>query len=153
MCDLCKNDMPFLNYEITVHNGKEPIHICPNCAAGVSTSIWRLGDLNGDFTSEISGKSGAVKVKDTNASDYFVTADELQRLFGHYLLPNEYKALLKNHDAGEYLIHDDFYNDDGIAYQPINDGLYLDLLSKYCDDLQDLAEKNEIEEYIRFMKG
>ena len=42
--------------------------------------------------------------------------------FGNYnLSPKQFKALLKNgHENWEFMLHDDFYDDDGNAIQPAN---------------------------------
>jgi hypothetical protein len=51
---------------------------------------------------------------------YAVCANCLLFLTTHSLRPEMYKNLLKNgHKATEFLLHDDFYDDEGNAMQPI----------------------------------
>jgi hypothetical protein len=46
-----------------------------------------------------------------------LTADEIRRLILHSLRPSEYLKLRASHGMF-FLIHDDFFNDDGLAIQP-----------------------------------
>lgn len=147
MCDICKNDFSQLEYKIEFSKGS--MNVCPNCAVNLIFDNGLLNEIgDGNFTSEISGKSGAVKITDCGA-EWFVTIDEMKRLFGHSLLPNEYKALLKNHSAEEFLIHDDFYLDSGIAWQPVDEREYLENLRNYARKI----ESYELMKYIDELEG
>jgi hypothetical protein len=42
------------------------------------------------------------------------------RLTTYNLRPEQYKNLLKNgHESSEFLLHEDFYDENGIAQQPM----------------------------------
>ncbi len=123
MCDICKKNT-MLDWNITDAAGNV-INICPNCIANkvYNNELIPLlkKELPGNtFISEISGKPEAVKITDS-LNEYTVTYEEADRLLGCDLKPEEYLKLMKTHSDEEYLLHDDYYNEDGKALQPVRE--------------------------------
>lgn len=130
MCDFCKKDSG-VDYKIV---GNTTITACPNCIA-INLRKGTMPFPDGKESSEISGHLGAFIIKPgSNSKDFVVDRFEAVRLLGHQLLPDEYKKLLKNHSASEFELHDDFYSDDGFAYQPLMEGKYISDLETYTAD-------------------
>jgi hypothetical protein len=76
------------------------LKLCESC--GKFEVQWKLKDQIGDNKT------------------YNVCTNCLQGLMLYDLSPVEYKNLLKNgHKATEFLLHDDFYDEDGRALQPV----------------------------------
>jgi len=147
MCDNCGRD--FGTYEVKIDNGKKKYSYCLNCIALFSYAN-RLNIESGEFTSEISGSSGAVKVV-LGGDEYFVTVEEAKRLLNYGLMPNEYTVLNHNH-GGEFLIHDDFYHNDGLASQPTNESVYYEELEKWAETHANKSQKQEIKQYLEEFK-
>lgn len=138
MCDKCKNDTLCVEYSILTKHGM--ITLCPNCVA-MSILNKTLTIDPGLYISEISGKPGAVRI-DCQGTQYDLLPDEALRLLGHALMPNEYKALLKTHSEYEFEIHEDFYSDDGFAYQPYLEEEYVKDLTQYLNTIKLITEEN-----------
>lgn len=94
--------------------------ICPNCSVKkILDGTLKFKD-NPDFIDDITGKPGAVKYFDAY-SGYVLNSKTLTRLLKYNLLPNEYKILAKKYSPHDFMLHEDFYNEDGIAMQPLED--------------------------------
>ena len=129
MCDICKNSYT-VPIDITIESRDSKMTLCPNCVA-YSISDKTLKIPEGSYVSEISGEMGAVKITDLNVI-YLVTPDEALRLLGHALLPDEFTALINGkHSMDEFELHDDFYTDDGLAYQPVIEDRYIEDMNAY----------------------
>ncbi len=122
MCDICKKVIfSGLDYIIKDTCGHS-ITICPNC---VTMKVYQgemeemLKDFHSDpYASEISGEVADVIVVDQK-TEYYLTRNEAVRLFGHRLNKEEYKKLIEHgRSTEEFLLHDDFYDEDGQAMQP-----------------------------------
>lgn len=92
--------------------------LCPNCIAyGILNN--KISFINNpNFIDDITGKPGAVKFEAYGES-YTLERRTMMRLLAHSLQPKEYKALAKKYGADKYMIHDDFYDEDGNAIQPM----------------------------------
>ena len=132
MCDFCKRPYDGWIIELKEKN----INICANCLAyWGATLVGCTNDQKYDFPKElvgngiceISGESGAIKMRYSNEhfgnETYTLNKDTFVRFICHDLKANEYLKLLEvGHSRYEYMIHDDFYSDNGYAYQPIRKG-------------------------------
>ena len=120
MCTKCGKPYNEIEVSIYAEEGKEILRLCPNCLA-IELHCGNFPEAEGAYTSEISGRSGAVKVVSGGGEKgtYFLTCNEAERLLGHSLTPEEFFALDRNHH-GDYEIHDDFYDKEtGVAICPI----------------------------------
>lgn len=92
-------------------------HMCPNCiAAKVSEGIIKFTPIE-ELVDDITGIPGAVEF--TSGSEHYILAPKaMLRLLAHNLQPNEWLALSKKYDPCNYMLHDDFYDEDGNAWQP-----------------------------------
>lgn len=97
--------------------------------------------------SEISWHYGAILIY--TVVDHF----EAVRLLAHQLIPNEYKKLLDNHSANDFDLHDDFYSDSGLAYQPLLENKYFSELNQYADDYNDRNAKKYAEMYYNDLEN
>ena len=146
MCDKCKNGASCVDYIILMKHGM--LTLCPNCVA-MSILDKTLMIDPGMYISEISGKPDAVRI-DCQGTQYDLLPDEALRFLGHALMPNEYKALLKTHSAYEFELHDDFYSDEGFAYQPYLEKNYVKDLTQYLNTAKLTAkEKRAVKQYIK----
>lgn len=133
MCDFCKINTG-VDYIITSKNNK--LMICPNCLTEeIFAGAFKI--KKGNLESEISKSRTAVEITQqlpTNEK-YILTPQEAIRLFSHMLLPEEYKILTRTHPTSEYLLHEDFYDDDGFAVQPLLKDKYEYLLRNTKDEI------------------
>lgn len=97
---------------------------CPNCLIFiVDTDAVRFKE-NILVRDDITGEPGAISYI-SSGETYNLNGDAFKRLVLHNLTPSEYKILYKKYvePTGErrfmFLLHDDFYSDEGIAVQPI----------------------------------
>ena len=72
------------------------------------------------------------------------------------LMPEEYNILLTNHNSREYMLHDDFYDEEGNALQPIDEGKYEQFLEHKSENfLNECVENNlsfkEINNFINLI--
>lgn len=103
---------------ITLTDGVRSQMLCPNCIAyGILDNKISFTN-NPNFADDITGKPGAVKFEAYGES-YTLEKRTMMRLLAHSLQPKEYKALAKKYGTDKYMIHDDFYDEDGNAIQPM----------------------------------
>lgn len=103
---------------ITLTDGVRSQMLCPNCIAyGILDNKISFTN-NPNFIDDITRKSGAVRFEAYGES-YTLERCTMMRLLAHNLHPAEYKALAKKYGADKYMIHDDFYDEDGNAIQPM----------------------------------
>lgn len=101
---------------ILIDNAKER-PLCPNCFT-VAVYTGELDfEANYDLVDDVTGLPGAVKF--VRGSETFTLAPRaMLRLLAHDLRPNEWKALVEKYGM-QYMLHDDFYDEDGTAWQPV----------------------------------
>ena len=115
-CEKCSFTHEAIIVEIT--DGVKTIRLCPNCVA-VSFLNNELSFINNpDFVDDITGKPGAVKYSCAD-EEYFLERRSMMRLISHNLKKQEYLALAKKYGSHKYMIHEDFYWEDGTALQPL----------------------------------
>lgn len=145
MCDFCKKDSGF-DYKLV---GITVITACPNCiTSNLVRGTFPIPEGSNSLMSEISGHHGAILIyTDELKKAYAVDRFEAVRLLAHQLMPNEYKKILDNHSANDFDLHDDFYSDSGLAYQPLLEDKYFSELNQYADDYNDKNAKKYAEMY------
>ena len=115
-CEKCSFTHDVIIVEIT--DGVKILRLCPNCVA-VSFLNNELSFINNpDFVDDITGKPGAVKYSCADEV-YSLERRSMMRLISHNLRPCEYHALVKKYGANKFMLHDDFYWEDGTALQPL----------------------------------
>lgn len=110
-CD-CHKHYPIIIEKITDANGSR--FFCPNCLAFSchDMSLVNIPNLQDDIT----GKPGAV-VFEAYKERYQLDAECMRRLISHSLKPHEVLALRKKYGAEVFMLHDDFYDDEGHTLQ------------------------------------
>ena len=94
---------------------------CPNClTAGIYNNYINFTN-NNELKDDILGSYGAVAYITQNES-YSLERATLRRLILHSLKPWEWKILhdkyVKPFNKFQFMLHDDFYDDEGNALQP-----------------------------------
>ena len=115
-CKNCKCEAQILLIKLTDTNSTETY--CPNCLALAFCENKLNFQNNPNFIDDITGKPGAVKFE-SNDESYSLEKETMLRLISYNLKPNEYFALADKYGNDKYMLHDDFYTEDGIAWQPI----------------------------------
>lgn len=123
MCRRCRNnEHSYLDTVIYKDNDTVVDRLCPNCMAE-AVYDHEFPRAVGIYTSEISGRHGALKIVDAADSDapetFYLLPDEAERLFRHELTPEDFAVLSIKH-SDSFLLHDDFYDEDGNALQPMD---------------------------------
>lgn len=131
MCQACSKGSDAIDYKIK--SAESTIQLCPNCVAE-RVEAHMLVIPEGTGVSEISGKPGAVTVEVHNGITYTVTPDEALRLLEHSLMPSEFLCLSQKHTQYVFDLHDDFYSDRGLAYQPALEDEYTVNLREWIDN-------------------
>ncbi len=115
-CEKCSFTHEHIIVEIT--DAVKTIHLCPNCVA-VSFLGNELSFINHpDFVDDVTGKHGAVRYV-CGDEEYFLERRAMMRLISHNLRKNEYLVLAKKYGSHKYMLHEDFYLEDGTAWQPM----------------------------------
>ena len=92
--------------------------ICPNCVAEEVISGNLTFEPNYDLVDDITGLPGAVKFQFLGDSEHYTLAPRaMLRLLAHDLRPDEWTVLIDKY-GDQYMLHDDFYTEDGEAWQP-----------------------------------
>lgn len=103
-----------------IADAKRTIVVCANCLAEMYYCDELQFENNMDFKDDITGLPGAIKYQAIDEC-YFLEKETMLRLIARNLRPEEYFALVKLHGEECFLLHDDFYTEDGIAMQPLDD--------------------------------
>ena len=126
MCFVCKRSMP-VDIHITDADGVKVL--CPNhIIAEMAVGRLKLKPV-AHLKDELQGKSGAVHlVASGGKEDYTLNPDTMRRLINHGLYKAEWRGLAKLRiEQGKasgywdlpYMLHSDFYSEDGTAWQPV----------------------------------
>lgn len=118
-CNTCGLTIPQLLNNLSF-NGNT-LTYCPNCMCRAVADGSLAAQLQNDpnLIDDITGTSGAIKFSN-DGETYCLNKDSMLRLLSYNLNPNEYIVLAQMYGDHNYMIHDDFYTDDGIAIQPID---------------------------------
>ena len=136
ICYFCKKDTG-VNYKLI---GKTTIEICPNCVAKNLLCKNKFFPIGKDEKfSELSGNKNAIEIYPCGENYPFILDQfELKRFLAHQLMPNEYLKLLNTHSLNEHDLHNDFYSQNGLSYQPLIRDIYFKQLKKYSYDFNDI---------------
>lgn len=114
-CNICNKNYGVIMIKIHDKNGIR--YFCPNCITleSLSGTLNLVNDphLKDDVTKE----PGAVEFV-TFGERYVLSAERMIRLINHHLKPEEWKILAEKYGSDKYELHDDFYDERGIALQP-----------------------------------
>lgn len=95
-------------------------HLCPNCYTSAAYHKELVFEDNPEFICDVTGRAGAVKYL-TRDEHYTLSTPIMLRLVEHNLTPEEYFKLIGKYGEHSYMLHDDFYTENGEAIQPIWD--------------------------------
>ena len=115
-CNICNYNVEPILIELTDANST--VVYCPNCLVKAYCDDT-LSLTNSDaITDDITEKPGAITYK-SNDEIYNLEKKTMLKLISYNLNPREYQALCEKYSPSNYMLHDDFYTNDGIAIQPI----------------------------------
>ena len=115
-CERCRRNYSFIGFSL--RDAVRELNFCPNCLA-VAFYNNELSFINDPtLVDDITDKPGAVEFKSENER-YVLERRTMMRLISHNLRRSEYLALAKKYGSEKYMIHDDFYAEDGTALQPM----------------------------------
>lgn len=105
-----------LNVTMTDANGSKVF--CRCCLAIREQNANEPTFVNSsELIDDITGQPGAVKYEAINES-YTLDAAAMRRLIFLNLRPDEWHALVKKYDEYQFMLHEDFYDEEGNAMQP-----------------------------------
>lgn len=115
-CSRCNRD--YGDIEVTLTDAYQSTTFCPNCLliAFQENEIAFLNNMN--WYDDISGKRGAVEYR-SGKERYMLERRAMMRLISRNLRKKEWSALVEKHGANQYMLHSDFYAEDGTSLQPI----------------------------------
>lgn len=116
--------------------------ICPNCIAAAVIAGNLTFEPNYDLVDDITGLPGAVKFQFLGDSEHYTLAPRaMLRLLAHDLRPDEWMALIDKY-GDQYMLHDDFYTEDGEAWQP-----YIHIPTFEWCDVVEINGKHYVEKF------
>ena len=114
----CKCGFDKDNINITIRDAKGETTYCPNCLASAyldnALSLENIPDVIDDVT----GEAGAVEFI-AEGEYYALEAETMLRLIACELDQDEYLALAQKYGTECFMIHSDFYCEDGTPVQPL----------------------------------
>lgn len=119
MCQLCGKSTIV---DIMIIDKNSSRIYCPNCI-GIALYHNFLNLVNNpDLKDDITDGYGAI-LYITNKEQYCLNRETMKRLITHNLKPYEWKILydkyVKPTNTFRFMLHDDFYDDNGNALQPL----------------------------------
>ena len=91
--------------------------LCPNCVAvAVANGTMKL-EANEALCDDVTSEIGAVVFINGNER-YTLTPRRMIRLLAHDLRAYEWQALANKYGANQFMLHDDFYTEEGNPWQP-----------------------------------
>lgn len=109
----------YSNESILTHliDANEEKCLCPNCVAvAVADGTIKL-EANEALCDDVTGEIGAVVFINGNER-YILTPRRMIRLLAHDLRAYEWQALAAKYGANQFMLHDDFYTEEGNPWQP-----------------------------------
>lgn len=106
------------NIIITLKDAVKERHLCPNCVAYsfLENELSFINDHN--LVDDISGKPGAVEFVSNNER-YCLEKRTMMRLLSYNLQRHEYLILVNKYGSDKFMLHEDFYWNDGTKLQPM----------------------------------
>lgn len=118
MCMICEKSTIV---DVMIIDGNTSRIFCPNCLEMLTYTDRLKFVEHPDITDDVYSTRGAIIYVSLNES-YKLKANTLRRLILHNLKPEEWKALHKKYveepNTFKFMLHDDFYDDEGNALQP-----------------------------------
>lgn len=115
-CMRCNRE--YGDIEITLTDACAPRTYCPNCLV-VALCEGELDLVNNpNWYDDVSNKRPAIEYRTKNEI-YMLEYKRLIRLISRRLLRREWFALVNKYGCDKYMLHSDFYADDGTPLQPI----------------------------------
>lgn len=106
------------NILATLIDAAEERVLCPNCYTAAVANGRLEFEADQNLIDDITGEPGAVKFRST-FENYTLAPQTMLRLLARNLRPDEWKALVTKYSEHNFLLHDDFYTPDGVAWQPV----------------------------------
>lgn len=109
----------YSNESILTHliDANEEKCLCPNCVAvAVANGTIKL-EANETLCDDVTGEIGAVVFINGNER-YILAPRRMIRLLAHNLRAYEWQALAAKYGANQFMLHDDFYTEEGNPWQP-----------------------------------
>lgn len=147
-CNDCGKTLKSVGVHITDNNGT---HVLCHCCLAIreQDSDVPTFENNMNFVDDISGLHGAVKYESGNES-YSLDKAALRRLIFRHLTPNEWKILSNKYSPHNHALHEDFYDNNGIALQPNDE----DFVEDKDSDEMTLIDCEKMEDIIHsYMSG
>lgn len=117
-CKRCGRSGDIIN--ITLRDAKGEVTFCPNCMAiaFLENEISFTNDPK--LIDDVSGRPGAVEFV-SHDEKYHLEKQTMMRLISYNLKRHEYLILADKYGTDKYMLHDDFYWNDGTKLQPMLD--------------------------------
>ena len=115
-CINCGYSLDVINVTLETKDGNYTY--CPNCLIIMAQNGFPF-ELIGNEICDITGEIDAVKYV-SEGETYCLSKESLLRLINRNLTPNEYLMLTEKYSDKNFMLHDDFYDEDGIALQPVD---------------------------------
>ena len=126
MCDFCGKN---ISVDYVVADGHGRRRVCPNHLLGFCATGRLILTPDRSLKDELTGANGAVMLQSVafGAEQYVLSPDSMYRLINHSLYKKEWQGLVRNlrrkgifsgYEELPYLLHLDFYTEDGTALQP-----------------------------------
>lgn len=117
-CEKCGYSNTVIN--ITIKDAIKELTLCPNCLA-IAFMNNRLHFVdNPTLVCDVTSEKGAVEFISDNEY-YCLNSESMMRLISHNLTPHEYFVLVHKYNPYKFMLHDDFYDEDGFAIQPMGE--------------------------------
>lgn len=103
---------------VSIVDGAEERILCPNCIARAVANCNIKFVPNYDLVDDVTGLPGAVTFKFIHDTEHYTLAPRtMLRLLAHDLRAHEWNALVDKYGV-QYMLHDDFYTEEGNSIQP-----------------------------------
>ena len=135
MCDFCKINSG-IDYDINLP-GMHIMTICPNCISEKiynKSLIFPIETPHCSYASHLSGKTFGFNISLGQKTTICLTKEEIELFIGHMLMPNQFRVLTNKLGKNIYELHDDFYDEDGFAMQPLDEERYASNLRLYLNN-------------------
>ena len=116
-CNGCNKD--YGRIMITLNDAAGSKSYCPNCLAVMVCNDELSFVNNPNLIDDVTGKPGAVEFVAYNER-YVLESKRMLRLISHSLRRREALKLIEKYGDDKYMLHDDFYDENGVAIQPMN---------------------------------